>query len=109
MSTRAVEVAPGVFVAPEDYTGAVKLVCSSCGDKSDCVIEGPEICHTIVGTTAAEVAAKLWPVENVSSLTVALERVLDMATAMLARNEAKKGLANVVEDLYTILDSEVTP
>ena len=64
MSTRAVEVAPGVFVAPEGYTGPIRIVAMANKDDTIAGLWMEGVAEPMaVDAPAAEVAAKLWPVE----------------------------------------------
>ena len=62
--TRAVEIAPGVYVAPEGYTGPV-LMLKGFPDDSGCEfhLRGNKPAWSSTAQPA-EVAAKLWPVEG---------------------------------------------
>lgn len=61
--TRGVEVAPGVFVAPEGYAGPVLWV-YDVGVLEPRSMLSAQQGATHVDASAAEVAAKLWPVET---------------------------------------------
>lgn len=74
--TRAIEIAPGVFAAPEGYTGPVEMICRSEADDSEMmvIVRGKK---WTIGGVAAEVAAKLWPVHVDKSSLPAGQVLLD--------------------------------
>jgi hypothetical protein len=83
--TRAVEVAPGVFVAPGDYTGPVEFVkrdLKNPNPGSVIVTAKNKLKVQGVAATSDKVAAKLWPGEGATGDRARLEALLNEAHAL---------------------------